>query len=60
MIQKLERYLTAMNLKSGIDLGKGNFPDKKWLILAVATLSKGNDEIFEPDYYPSKSLGKEI
>ena len=60
MIQKLERYLAAMNLKSGIDLGKGNFPDKKWLILAVATLSKGNDEIFEPDYYPSKSLGKEI
>ena len=60
LIQKLERYLAAMNLKSGIDLGKGNFPDKKWLVLAVATLSNGNDEIFEPDYYPSKSLGKEI
>ena len=60
MIQKLERYLLAMNIRSGIDLAKGNFPDKNWLVLAVATLSKGDDEIFEPDYYPSRSLAKEI
>ena len=60
LIQKLERYLATMNLKSGIDLGKGNFPDKNWLVLAVATLSDGNDEIFDPDYYPSKSLKKEL
>jgi len=49
-----------MNIKSGIDLSKGNFPDKPWLILAVATLSKGQDEIFDPDYYPSKSLAKAV
>ena len=60
MIQKLERYLQPLKLKSGIDLGKGNFPDKNWLVLAVATLSNGDDEIFEPDFYPSRSLAKEI
>ena len=41
MVQKLEKYLAAMNIKSGIDMSKANFPDKPWLILAVATLSKG-------------------
>ena len=60
MIQKLEQYLAPLKLQSGIDLAKGNFPDKKWLILAVATLSNGRDEIFDPDYYPSKSLKKEL
>ena len=60
MVQKLERYLSAMNVKSGIDMSKGNFPDKPWLILAVASLSKGEDEIFDPDYYPSKSLAKAV
>ena len=60
MVQKLERYLAAMNVKSGIDLAKGNFPDKQWLILAVATLSNGQDEIFDLDYFPSKSLAKAV
>ena len=60
MVQKLEKYLAAMNIKSGIDMSKANFPDKPWLILAVATLSKGMDEIFDPDYYPSKSLAKAV
>jgi len=31
---------------------KENFPDKAWLILAVASLSDGNDEIFKIDYVP--------
>jgi len=30
-----------------------NLPDKQWLILAVSTLSKGMDEIFDPDYTPN-------
>ena len=29
-----------------------NFPDKEWLVLAVATLSDGRDEIFDLDYMP--------
>ncbi len=28
MVQKLERYLNAINVKSGIELSKGNYPDK--------------------------------
>jgi hypothetical protein len=28
--------------------------------MAVATLSKGNDEIFDPNYYPSKTISKAI
>ena len=31
---------------------KENFPDKAWLIRAVATLSEGEDEIFNLDYVP--------
>jgi hypothetical protein len=60
MVQKLEKYLHAINQKSGIELSRGNFPDKQWLILAVATLSKGKDEIFSPEYYPSKTISKAL
>jgi len=41
LMKKLERYLSDLNIKSGIDYERGNFPDKKWLILVIATLSKG-------------------
>ena len=30
-----------------------NLPDKRWLILAVSTFSKGMDEIFHPNYNPN-------
>jgi hypothetical protein len=32
---------------------KENFPDKEWLVLAVSSLSQGQDEIFAVDYVPS-------
>jgi len=38
-MKKLERYLGNLDIKSGIDFERGNYPDKKWLILAIATLS---------------------
>ena len=56
LIQKLEHYLKTFNLKSGIDLNRGNFPDKEWLILAIATLSGGKDEIFHPNYVPTRDI----
>ena len=39
---------------------KENFPDKRWLILAISTLSRGRDEIFNADYMPSKPLAKVV
>ena len=39
---------------------KENFPDKRWLILAISTLSQGKDEIFASDYMPSKPLAKVV
>jgi hypothetical protein len=44
LLQKLENYLKTLNIKSGIE--KDKHPDKEWLILAIATLSNGQDEIF--------------
>jgi hypothetical protein len=41
LIQKMEQYLSISKLKSGIDMSRGNFPDKKWLVQAIATLSLG-------------------
>jgi hypothetical protein len=60
MVQKFEKYLHAKGLSSGIEISKNNFPDKDWLVLAVATLSKGKDEIFHPDYLPSKKLSQVV
>ena len=31
---------------------KENFPDKAWLIRAIASLSDGDDDIFKMDYVP--------
>jgi hypothetical protein len=51
---KLDNYLSSMNLlPSGINIAKEKFPDRSWLVLAVATLSQGGDEIFARDYVPS-------
>jgi hypothetical protein len=60
MVQKFERYLATKNQLSGIEMAKTNFPDKPWLVLAVATLSGGHDEIFHSDYLPSKNLMKVV
>ena len=53
LTRKLDGYLAGLNLPpSGINIEKEKFPDRKWLILAIATLSKGGDEIFKRDYVP--------
>ena len=39
MVLKFEQYLAKISKKSGIE--KTNYPDKRWLVLAVATLSAG-------------------
>ena len=53
LIEKLHQYLEPHKLKTGISVAKENFPDKPWLIIAVATVSQGKDEIFGKDYIPS-------
>ena len=53
LVQKLLKYLEQLKIPSGIDLAKQNFPDKGWLILAIATVSGGKNEIFHPDYLPN-------
>ena len=60
LAQKMEAYLSAKGLKSGINFAKANFPDKQYLLQMVAHLSKGKDEIFDPEYIPSKSIAKEV
>ena len=60
MVQKYLKYLADVGIPSGIDMAKKNFPDKIWLILAVATLSEGQDEIFDPEYVPSRKLDKQL
>ena len=50
---KLDDYLAQQNLPpSGINIEKEKFPDRPWLIIAVATVSQGRDEIFNKDYVP--------
>ena len=51
--EKIASLLVAKNLPTlGIDIAKEKFPDRPWLILALASLSKGDDEIFNRDYVP--------
>ena len=53
LVDKLNLYLQGQGLlPSGINPIKKNYPDKPWLILAIASLSKGQDEIFKKDYVP--------
>ena len=54
LVEKLHKYLQPHNLRTGIDITKENFPDKPWLIIAVASVSSGKDEIFGRDYIPSR------
>ena len=60
LVQKFHKYLSITGAESGIAMKRENFPDKRWLILAIATFSKGKDEIFAPDYMPTKSLAKVV
>ena len=53
LVEKLHKYLLPHKLNTGINIEKENFPDKQWLIIAVATSSAGKDEIFNKDYIPS-------
>ena len=53
LVDKVNDYCIKKNLNSGITHKRGNYPDKEWLIKAVATLSNGYDEIFDPDYVSS-------
>lgn len=52
LVQKLMSYLQQHNVESGINLAKQNFPDKNWLVIAIATITNGADEIFHKDYLP--------
>jgi len=53
LVQKLHNYLAPHKLETGTVEKRENFPDKPWLIIAVATVSQGKDEIFGKDYVPS-------
>jgi hypothetical protein len=59
LVQKFNKYLEQHNIPSGIDMARQNFPDKYWLILSIATLSAGKDEIFGPDYLPRTNQFRE-
>ena len=52
LLQKFHQYLSTINAASGIDEKKENYPDKEYLVLMIATLSQGNDEIFGKTYVP--------
>jgi len=52
LVHKLLTYLEQLDIQSGIDMAKQNFPDKNWLVLAISTVSGGKDEIFGKDYLP--------
>jgi len=56
LVQKIENYCRPLGIDTGFDKTKENYPDKEYLILCVATLSDGKDEIFDPAYSPPKLL----
>ena len=37
---------------TGVNMDIENFPDKAWMVLAIATLSGGKDDIFDKNYLP--------
>ena len=43
---------------SGINSIKKNYPDKRYLVLVAASLSRGRDPIFAIDYVPKPSERK--
>jgi hypothetical protein len=52
MIDKYLGYCTTNSLEHGINTKTQNYPDKEYLVLAISTLSAGQDEIFGRNYYP--------
>jgi hypothetical protein len=58
LVQKLLGYLETLKIPSGISTHKPNYPDKAWLVLAIATVSQGRDEIFSRDYLPPRDPAK--
>ena len=52
LIDKYTQYCAQNSLEHGISAKAQNFPDKEYLVLAIATLSGGGDEIFGRNYYP--------
>jgi hypothetical protein len=60
LIQKLLGYLETLKIPSGIDTVKQNYPDKAWLILAISTVSNGQDEIFSKDYLPCRDPNRQL
>jgi hypothetical protein len=52
LVLKYESYVAAQNAETGFDHDRENYPDKDYLILLIATLSNGNDEIFHKTYFP--------
>jgi hypothetical protein len=55
LVKKYEDYVAAVQGTSGIDHDRENYPDKDYLVLLIATLSNGNDEIFHKTYMPPSS-----
>ena len=55
LCEKLHSYLALLGVPSGICMVKENFPDKEWLVLAVGSLSRNQDEIFAMDYVPASN-----
>jgi hypothetical protein len=52
MIDKYVAYCAQNSLEHGISAKAQNFPDKEYLVLAISTLSGGQDEIFARNFYP--------
>jgi len=54
LCEKVDSYLSKLALPaSGIDVVREKYPNRDWLVLAVSTLSAGNDEIFHKEYVPA-------
>ena len=45
-------YAATTGLPTGIDMQKKKYPDTEYLIVAIASMSKGKDEIFNKNYVP--------
>ena len=60
LLEKFHQYLAAINANSGVDKAKENYPDKDYLVLMIATLSQGNDEIFAKAYVPPLSQRQQV
>ena len=60
LVKKLLGYLDTLKIPSGINTVKQNYPDKAWLVLAISTVSQGQDEIFNKDYLPGIDPNKQL